>query len=60
MGRPTESQDDDGRPYDTPGIVCYMDGSKIDESPVGYSYLVRSDNHSHKEYGNIGTKATVY
>ena len=50
----------DGRLTDTEGIVCYTDGSKIEESPVGFGYLVRSTASNHGEHGHIGTHSTVF
>ena len=46
----------DGRAFETPGIVCYTDGSQIDDSPVGFSYLIRSEIYNGGEHGNIGKK----
>ena len=50
----------DGIPIETEGITCYTDGSKQEDSPVGYGYVVYQGNDEYVGYGNIGTQATVY
>ena len=51
---------EDGRPIETKGICCYTDGSKQEDSPVGYGLLIHEGEETYEEYGQIGTQATVY
>ena len=43
-------------------IICYTDGSKIEQGPVGYGYVIKTPGNSDniESYGNLGYEATVY
>ena len=50
----------DGVPKESTGTVCYTDGSKQEEGPVGFGYVIRDGEDEYTENGHIGDRATVF
>lgn len=48
-----------GEPVTTDGIVCYTDGSKTEDHPVGYGYIILNGEELVSN-GNIGSDGTVF
>ena len=53
----------DGKPTDPEGTICYTDGSKIEEGPTAYGYLIDTklpDETLFTGSGSLGPHAPVF
>ena len=50
----------DGKPTTPSGILCYTDGSKIEDGPTGFGYIIKDEDTELSGKGSLGKHATVF